>query len=285
MNWGKILNKLIVVFLILNIILGSLNFGKNIKAYIMTNSSQQDVIKMLESKNILVTASVPRIAVPMSAVWIMPENITLSKREEMVKAILGQNGVAISNKNNKRYYTKELKQLIFDYNTMIYTNTEGTPILENIDEKKAKKEADLFLKKLSLGNNFKRAKVSCQQEENIFTFTYYETINFLPVFNSYVKVVVSDKGVIYAQVNKVKVTKADSAKQYIYPADKVLFGIEDYLESSEKPVVITGITLGYGVSDEKTQDIFEEEAVPVYKIDILNKNEPIYINAYTNNLQ
>lgn len=284
MNWGKILNKLIFVFFILNIILGFFNFSKNIKAYIMTSNSQKDIIHMLSTKNITVEANIPRIAMPKPSVWIMPENITLSEKEALVQSILGKENVTISNIENKRHYTKDSKRLVFDYNTMTYTDTEAAIKFENINEKKAKKEADLFLKKLRLGNNFKRAKVNCEKEGNIFCFTYYETINSLPVFNSRVKVIVSDRGIIYAQFNKVKITKAEATRKYIYPADKVLFGIEDYLGTSE-PIVIRGITLGYGLSDDQSVDIFEDEAVPTYKIDILNKDEPLYINAYTNNLQ
>lgn len=268
----------------------------------MTSSNQKDILNMLETKNITVEASIPRIAMPKSTVWITPDNITSSEREKIVKAVLGEENVTVSNKDNKRQYTMNTKQLMFDYNKVVYIDTGPNRRVENINEKKAKKEADLFLKKLTLGNNFKRAKVSSKKEGSIFYVTYYETIDFLPVFDSYVEVLVSERGVIYAQAYKVKVTKTDVTSKYIYPADKVLFGIEDYLDNSEfldpsetadasqtpdlsEPIVITGITLGYGLSEGQRVDLFEEEAVPVYKIDILNKNEPIFINAYTNNIQ
>ncbi|MHC1749611.1 MAG: hypothetical protein AB9856_15170 [Cellulosilyticaceae bacterium] len=292
MEWGKILTRLIVLFVIVNIALAIGNYNKTIKGYQLTEKRVDNIEKLLAEDHVEIKTDLIRNFFPVSPAMILPYDISPDERTRMVENILGSDNVQVTNEtakdtygDKKRIYTKDGEKLVFDKNTIIYINENIIPKNTSILENKVKKMANTFFKKLDFGNNLTRPIIEYTQTEFGGKVTYYETHDGIPMFDSFVQVSVNEEGVFKAYVSKVMVSDKTTVKEAIYPIDKVLFGIKRELARAgyalEDTICINGITMGYKSASQDRIHILEEEVVPMYKIQIKNLETPVFVNAYT----
>ena len=103
MNGKKILNKLIVIFILLNMLLFSTNVFKTIKSYRLDETRINNVIYALKQKEIYLETTLPRFFSP-KRVGSLDKLIgsgTTVERYDIVKALFGNNNVIITKDINE----------------------------------------------------------------------------------------------------------------------------------------------------------------------------------------
>lgn len=295
MNWGKILNRLIVVFIIVNVVLGIMNLERKVMNYTLSKERVASLQNVLTQRDIYVNTVLPKLFTPKTKASIQKIVMSAAIREEVSKAIFGKDleGVSITTANisdstseKKRIYKKENKLITFNEDTIFYRNQSVKDAIVSL--KKAEKTIQLFLKDIShpKSNGVTRNKhLVYEQKDGKTILTYYTIFEGYAVFDSYIRFTVGKDSVQSMDIHlgEVKLLENKKTKQPIYPVDKVLFGLDDYLVT-KTPIFITDIMLGYKMIGGESMDILEEELIPVYKITIQGLQEPVIVNAYTNKI-
>lgn len=291
MNAGKVLTRLIQVFLAINILLFIINGVKITTAYVLSKERVANITSLLESRNIFVDVPLPQLFIPKrKGAIIIPENTT-ETREQLVKALLSPRleEISIATERNSEYektpsriYSRNGTTITFSGYDIIYRNTNITakgpaklPAAKNMSRS--------FIDKAGLKNVFKNAYVEDASTDEMTELIYYPRFEGIPIFDSYIAFYISESGILEAVMHMAKMEslKSMNTRYTIYPIDIVLFGIEDHLEF-KKPLHITNIILGYHSFQEEGLDILQQEIIPAYKISIEGLKEPLFVNAYTN---
>ncbi len=291
MSGHKVLNRLIQVFIAVNMLLLIINAVKYKSSYVLSKDRVENITAILEQRGIIIDVPLPRVFAPKrKGTVIMPES-TSEARERLVKALLCPNMDEVtisSNTNNNVYkkpsriYTKDNISLVFTDDEVIYLNNTLSS-RGKIDSLKAKQLADWFITKAGLDKTFDNAYIEQQSESGQMLLVYYPRFEGIPVFDSQVRFYMAEEGITKAimHVGEVEALKEAETRRIIYPIDMVLFGIEESLDGLT-PIRITDITLGYCALSTEGMDFLEKEIIPVYKITFDGLNEPIFVNAYTN---
>lgn len=292
MNTKKVLNRLLQMFLAINILLFGINFIKSTTSYFLSQDRLKDITVILQERGITVDVELPRVFTPkLQGSMIIPEN-TSERREEVVRALLGprMDEAAISTQNTQlshqvasRIYTLNNVAITFNREDILYSNDNLSEDKKPENIRAAKQSCKTFISAIGLDETLKNPYIKIVESEEAMVLVYYPRFEGVPVFDSYIAFTVKDRGIARAAVHvaKVEPLKGASEKKNIYPIDMVLFGIEDYLDV-QKPVRITDIVLGYCSLGTDGMDILEEEIVPAYKITVDGLDEPLFVNAYTN---
>lgn len=291
MNGTKVIKRLIHVFIVINIILFVMNMMKTSNAYLLSTERADNVIAVLRQREIYLDKGLPRIYTPKMRGTIVTPDMPSDQKEAFVKKILGTDmkEITISSEEAEghgekpnRVYSKDNSSLTFSEKQMIYTNNNLVNE-EKIDLKQAEKECKKFLKKAGLDKLMNYPYIEERSSEGSTLLIFYPRFKGLPVFESPMQFYVTKDGIVKAVIGIIQVEPLKKGKtlRSIYPIDRVLFGLEDHLEL-RKPIHITDITLGYHSLRQEGMNIFEREIVPVYKIKIEGLSEPIFVNAYIN---
>lgn len=290
MRWDKALNLLIAIFLCLNIILAWINYEKLVVTYQVSDERLDTITSILEKNNIKIDAKLPRVFSPKSSIWIEPVQITSSIRDGLVSRILGENRSLITitkDTYEARYgrnaliYTKDEEELKFSKERIIYHHKGFENAGKALSQKEALKLAKGFVEKLEVENYFQEVKIESRSESYGWDITYYEVYKGLPIFDSYIKLRVSDGGVFDAEVRCLVITDKVGGLKPLYPIDEVLFGLQELnLDQTER--IVESVELGYRLDNIEGMHILAEEAVPMYKIQMKGLTTPIFVNAYTN---
>lgn len=290
MNGKKILNRLVIVFIIINLLLFGFNISKYYEQYSLSDMRVENILTVLEEEGIQVEAQLPRLYFPKTKATLNLISKDISTKEEVVKALLGGNleGVTRSNligsnqTSNKRMYKKGQEAIIFDGEQIIYTNEAIAEVGAMHSPQEIEKVCETFLKRISkvtgLTQNYKEYNEGEPQR-----IVYYPLFKGIPVFDLYIEFKVYEEGVrqITMKLGLLEAIEEQIQNQEIYPIDVVLFGVKEYL-TQEKPLIITNITLGYSQNNEVKSSIWGEQVVPVYKIELSGLEKSIFVNAYTN---
>ncbi|MGL4362826.1 MAG: hypothetical protein ACRCSG_06120 [Cellulosilyticaceae bacterium] len=288
MKWGRILTALIIIFVILNIMLGVGNYKKNIELYRVSEERIKNITGILNDKGILLECELPRYFRPIETIWLEPDEIDTTTRDHIVKNLFGDNykQATVSKKvlgepykEPVLIYTLESEEIQFMGSKITYINhgivDDGTTFKKN----EAMRIGNAFIKKMEK-KKYKKEKNIKKIGAKQATLTYYEIYNRLPVFDSYVKLEVTPHGVAYAEVYGASISNKIGVKKPLYPIDYVLFDIDTQLDIAP-PFTLEDIQFGYRMNLNEGIQILEEEAFPVLKVVIKGLNEPIFVDAYT----
>jgi len=292
MNGRKVLGRLILVFIGINLVLLAMNIMKDVGSYILSGEDIKAITSILEDRDIILDTTLPRVYTPKKKACIVLPESNLETRDNMVKKVLAasMDEITISSSAKSgtdqvtnRVYTKESQSVTFEGKQIIYkdlnVSLERSPMLLA----RAKEACRGFIKKAGLEKKFKQAYSESVVLENKIILIYYPKFEGIPVFNSYLEFTIGQDGIaqVIMQLADIQESKETQIKGAIYPVDIVLFGIDDDLQL-KKPLRITSIVLGYCSLNTPGMDILEEEIVPAYKIEIDGLNTPLFVNAYTN---
>ena len=290
MRWDRALNLLIGIFLCVNLALAWINYEKFIKTYEVSDERIKTIVSILDKENIKIEGKLPTVFSPKSSIWIEPIEITSTIRDGLVERILGEerslititkDGEDVQYGRNALVYSKGEEELRFYKENILYLNKAIEKEKGKLTEKEALKYTKKFVERLNLEEYLKDAKIEVISESYGWDVTYYKVYKGLPVFDSFVKVKVSEAGVFEAEIKCIVITDKVGRLKPLYPIDDVLFGLQELkLEQSQK--VVESVELGYRLDHTEGMHILAEEAVPMYKIQIKGLATPIFVNAYTN---
>ncbi|QXM06970.1 two-component system regulatory protein YycI [Crassaminicella indica] len=263
MDWGKAKNILIIALIITNIFL-IYNIEKDIfmehASSIIKEENIQDVVAILNEKNIKVETEVPRIVLELPLLNVEYETYDEKKRNE--KFCIEDNGKVIKYENyDEKYHIK------------------------NLNKKKAIREAENFIKKYG----FKRSDAvywETKHDRGEYHILFKQKYNGRFLENSYMRVTVSKSGVNKFERMWLKPLNTDANKREIIPATKALLKCMNDIETLQGEVVIKNIALGYWfdpshISLTNSENIKSGTAVPAWRI-LLADGQTIFVPAYEN---
>ncbi len=292
MNGKKILNRLILLFIGINLILFIFISIRRETQYKLSQTRINNIIGLLAEKGITVEGQLPMNFKPKLAATLSYTGDNVTVRNNLVKAFFGNNlsKVSRSTENSKEYFgakvycfTMQDEQLAFDKEKITYTNSDIKFSDTKPSIKEAKAKAEAFVKRLEVGKLYKEAYIEIKEEENKVVITYFPTFEGTPIFDLSIKMKIYKNGIESATIYLGEVSITDEGKQRITPIDLVLFGIEEYIPL-ESNIIIKDITLVYKILGKKGSNLWGEQIVPMYKIEVNGLEKPLFVNAYTNEI-
>lgn len=289
MNWGKAKNKLIILFISINLSLAWVNYRKESGIYTLKESKVNDIIKILQENNIYVDCDIPKGYKPLQKLTVLPYQINSTLRDSVAQKLLdGPEGITVSietssegKHKSKRIYRKKHQAVIFDGENVLYFNESIEDYEGPIQIKQAKKTAEKWLSQIEY--NPKEMHVQIIEQQGHVYMIYYDKYDGVPIFDSYVKMHITPLGVKEVKIHKVSLGELIGSKETIYSADQVFFSLMQKIAQSQ-PIHIKDIVIGYALENPKGTHLIAEEAIPFYQV-ILESGETYYINAYTNELR
>ncbi|MGL5676500.1 MAG: two-component system regulatory protein YycI [Cellulosilyticaceae bacterium] len=262
---------------------------KSVKAYDISQERMDTTKSILNDRGIVLDCDLPQSFRPVKTLWLEAIPMDSKVREELVKQVFGKNNeqVMISKKASNEPYEEDIvvysygeKELIFQGSAIYYRNKTTGETLAPLKKEKALALAADFVDAIDIKKSNKKVKIEYRIESSKTVVTYYEVYNKLPIFDSYIRMDITSSGVMYAEMQGVKIAEKIGTIKPLDPIDKVLFDIDEQM-MHQTPLTIENVDLGYSMKNSEGMHILDEEAVPVYKIDIKGLSEPIFVNAYT----
>lgn len=292
MDWTNAKNKLIILFLSINILLGWANYRKVTSAYVLKESQIEDITNVLRQNNIFIDAPMPKKYKPLPKITVFPFQIDSNIREDYVKKFLGTlDDVKVSIKasdgtdsNPQRIYSKDGEDVIFEGEKIYYHNKdilEKDGDLDKLSFDEAKKLANKCL--IQLGYSPKKMHIQLDSSSDNLRLNYFDKYKGIPVFDSYIGVTITSGGISEVEIHKVELGEVAGDRKEIYPIDQVFFYLIKLI-STDEPVYIEDITIGYGLENPKGAHLIAEKALPFYQI-TLKGGETYHINAYNSEIR
>ena len=281
MNWNKMVNSLILIFLSLNIGLFVFNSYKSNEKYTLSNERKEQLISILEKNNIIIKANLinhfPKDQILLEPAYINKKDITdRFFVEEEPK-------VYVTNRYEK--YHSNSKEILF----LRGENRGMVMFIGLVDNYKPASMSDSDIVESSenivydiTGGNKNYILTSFEKRDKYYYLTFNEKFKGNIIFSNFVEIKINENGIGEAKAVRYPPEKRVETTREIFPIDEALYNlmINTYYE---KPIVIKEIIIGY---DFDNQDIGYQsisEAVPYYRIK-LDNGDYYYINAYTNTL-
>ncbi|TCO77934.1 two-component system regulatory protein YycI [Marinisporobacter balticus] len=272
MDWGKAKNILIIALVITNVFLiyniEKDMFESNISSMVKEENIQ-DVLMILEENNIKVKAEVPRTVLELSVLNVEYEIYEEEKLEKIF---------------NKEEDT-QIDLSVINNKIIRYENDNENMIIQDLNEKKAKDEAEAFISKYGFMTNDVDYWETTQDIDGyhvLFKQKYQD--RFLEY--SYMQVTVNRLGIKKFERMWLKPLDTDSNKKEIIPATKALLKCMYFLNTSDEEVVIKDVALGYWfdpshISLTNSENIKSGTAFPAWRI-LLEDGQTKFVAAYEN---
>lgn len=290
MNWAKVKNILIIIFLILNGALGYMNYQKRIEAFTLTKQQESNIKKLLYDNNIMVYTLLPQKYPSMRKLLLAPKPMDGEEQRKFLKEIFGgSEDLSISTITSEQYekqtvYSKKNEKVGFSTGYIFYRADLSLKSPKIYTKEGSKKLADEFLDRL--GYRLSSLEWDFKEEDGNYKYIYYETYNGKFIYNSYIEFLIKPQGIEKVDIYEMKPIKYAELSRSIYAPDEMLFGFMNQVKKFKEPqkiLVIQKIDLGYLVESEKPW-LKEGEAIPYYRITLAD-GRYFYMNAYTNEMQ
>lgn len=289
MNGKKLLNRLIKLFLVLNLALFATNYISRSKAYLLPQERITHIYELLATEGIKIEGELIRDFSPKKQADLIYKGDGLSVRNEIVKSFFSNDLASVkrSKVDSKQHpgdkvwsYTLNGETLNFDKYELRYENSSiennGTKL--SLDE--SKRLCASLMDRIGLKLDSTQYIIEGQDKEAYWQLTYYNKLEDLPVLDLYMTFDVYGTGISNATLYLGEIEMNSKTGQDIYPIDLVLFGIEEELLKSEHKS-IKKVSMAYKRLEDG-DSIWGQKIVPVYKIDLDGLEEPLFVNAYTN---
>lgn len=278
MNWNKVQNIFIIIFLILNICLWYYN-KLNEDSYELSKEQKTRLVNILEKNNIIVAEYFPKFK-PMHQLKVSPYIVDEKDERELVKSIFQDiNNIKISMPDEGKKYKKNNKVLYLftkgkNEGIISYTDEGKENYIKQLTEEKALEEAQQFIKnKFSIFTNVEwkltyKEKINHQQQAYIFQFN--ENYQGYLLNSSSIKLFINKKGVFYAEAKRAIPEKLLREKIKLSPVDEVVYSMLDdevfmkNIKNKYKSIKINSIELCYDAQYNK------KYLDPYYKICLAN---------------
>ena len=269
MDWSKAKNILIVAFIITNIFL-IVNIEKNIfsneSVPTLKDKYIEDVLKILEGKNIHVEGEIPKTLLTLPVLDVEYETYDDEKMTKLFREKYKAFDGSIEVSNDK---------------LLIYKGegTENDDVI--IEPEKVQDVAEGFIRSLGFMKGdvqYWHTQVIGQSYEIIYKQIYKGT--FLE--DSYMKVILGLDGSVQ-EFHRVwlKPGKYGEHKSEIMPSTKALLKAIEKIDSTGGTRIIKDIRLGYRFDAPNWKTVKSGRAFPVWRI-VLDDQTTIFIEAYEN---
>lgn len=258
MEWSKAKNVLILTFIILNIFL-LVNLSLSKFRGEVSKEAVANTVEILSKRGISVKCDIPGY----SSDTGMLENINNENYKlNIASKLLGNNNLNLMQlKKGKELVLGDRKLTVFDDDTLIYKDSSPDFQLDIADQAETLKNIKKYLKSIGLPSaNYDIDKLIKSPDNNI-TLTFVEKYKKFIIFDNYIEVSASNKGISGVTVKLNRAGNITKNQKKIIPAYIVL--LNNF--SEKKKMVITDIDFGFKkfVDDNDTRDLLDS---PVWRI-------------------
>ncbi|WP_304942478.1 hypothetical protein [Vallitalea guaymasensis] len=283
MNFGRILNIFIILFLVANVVLYGMYEYKSKKDYSITAEKEAQLRETLGENDIYIYCLLPDFR-PRKRIEVKFRNID---EDKIRKQLFGN--VTVTYKNLDHRYTKENEDLIIyqgtKKGTVFYTNSYDNHLAENFDNSTIEKYSKDLMKKLTIEGNMNLTSYQPDDNYSYYQIEYNDSYRDETIFSNTAVIIFYESGKVMARVkNRYEPIRFVGDSERIYPIDEVLYKFMHNIRQKDNNelIKIMGIDIGYYVEEEDIADANTiMKAEPWYRIRLGN-NEVHYINAYTN---
>ncbi|GMQ55911.1 hypothetical protein AN1V17_03030 [Vallitalea sediminicola] len=283
MNFGRILNIFIILFLVMNVLLYGMYEYKSKKDYTLTTEKEVQLREVLGKNDMYIYCLLPEFR-PRKRIEVKLRNLD---EDKVRKQLFGN--VVVTYINLDHRYSKENENLIIYQGTkkgsIFYSNSFENQIVENFDKSTIEDYSETLMKKLTTEGNMMLTSNEPDDNYNYYQVEYNDIYKGETILSNTAGIIFYDNGKVKARVkNRYEPIRFVGESKKIYPIDEVLYKFMHNIRQKDNNelIKINGIDIGYYVEEEDITDTNTIlKAEPWYRIRLGN-NEVHYINAYTN---
>ncbi len=295
MNWNKVLNVFIVIFLVINVFLFFYHRQYATERYMLSESRYSQLQTVLESNGILLYKYMPTYT-PMSMLVV---NAPEKDREAIVANILGSKYDIKANSNGLgEVLSAGDESLTFYYGEQegyVYYKSEGRHYIpENFTDDAIEKvagqfAADIFGEDVDMEVTLNMPQKDVDGEVVGLRVEMNEKLgNNTSIFQTYIKLYITRDGVEEALAVRFTPVELENNEQKIHAFDTAMYNLMYFIKGEEnssetgEPLgrKINDIHLGYYIPDVDNKKL-TYEVEPHYRI-VFENGDTYYVNAYTN---
>lgn len=284
MNWQKVINIFIVIFIVINLIMIGINKEIDNRRYNLSNERKNQLSNILSIKGFSLYDHIPGFF-PMKKIILNPPSVD---KEKIAKAMFKDQEYVISFTANGEVYKTEDQEIEFmkgdKKGQIIYRGETGEYKPNSLESEEVKKTGKKFAEEITLSVP-KLELTFIKQVDDFFILEFNEVYKGEILFCSYVHMKISANGVEEAVAIRYAPESFKGEEQKLYPIDEALYNFLSKVHPDEgERYYIKGIDIGYNLGTQGNELNILVEAVPYYRIK-LDNGLTFYINAYTNELK
>lgn len=288
MNWNRIVNIFIAIFLMINIAIFSFSTYKNVQRYTLPADRATQLRSILFKNGYTLYTYVPQYF-PMKKIVLEAPQLDEEKITEVIFA--GEDVTRTFGTYGTRYerYRSDQQELTFykgvDFGKIDYTGTNSNYIPESFTKEAVEKVGKAFAEDITL--SIPKLKLTISTKFNdYYLLEFNEVYKGEILFCSYVSLKVTAKGVEEASTLRYAPVEFKGKEAKLYPVDEVLYNFMSKVQPKEGELYsIKSLDLGYDLGRGDLEGNYYAQAVPYYRIKIDSREDYYYINAYTNELK
>jgi len=293
MNWNKVINVLILIFLVINILLFGWQKVNEDERYTLPDDREKQMQNVLRRNGIGIYLTIPEYF-PMRQVELFAPKVDSDRiRRSMLGDIVQSEidavtlGERIFNENESlTFYVGEQDGYIF------YKSVQSSYVPENMTKGEVDKVALEFAEAM-FGENVDmevtyRKSISTSPKDG-YRLELNERYKEDLIFQTFIKLDITPEGIKEALAVRYDPVDYIGPKKNIYPLDEVAYNLMYFLEDEldtyvEKGLAkfISNIDIGYYLVDVDKRK-YEYQLDPYYRI-VFKDGDTYYINAYTNDI-
>ena len=291
MNWNKVLNMFILIFLAINISLFLFQGYYEERRYTLSADKEVQLSKVLNSNGISIYKLIPSFYQTARLELKIPAD----NKEFIVERVLGKKVSSRIEANGlgERFFTDQ-ESLVFYVGEQL-----GLVYYSGVDEKYKPKnmtlsEVESVAKEFALelfGDEVKMVITAEKATEGGYRIEMNEEYKDSIVLQSFIKMSITEDGIEEALAIRYEPLGYIGQRKNIYPFDEIMYSLMYYLyeeihslnQSEDKlKKIVRDIDIGYYLIDSSAKD-FVMQADPYYRV-IFEDGDIYYINAYTNDI-
>ena len=291
MNGKKVLDGLIKLFVILNLGLFIFNYVSSSNAYLLSEQRIEHITQLLEKEGIYIDTELIRDFSPKKNADLQYIGDGISIRDEIVKNFFNSDLARVKRFKKEsevnageemRCYALNSETLIFDKYVLRYENESNKLNHAKPTIEQAKRMCMNLLKRIRSAGMSADYEIEIVEHESYLTLTYFPKLDGIPIVDASMTFEVYKTGVASAVMYLGKIEITSEKGKEIYPVDLILFGIEEYMLENQY-TTIKAVELVY--KRAKSEDnIWGQQIIPVYKIEVDGLEEALFVNAYNNEI-
>lgn len=274
MHWAKAKNIIIFILAVLNIFL-AVNLYINNSSRLSTKEAAQNAIEILKSRSITVKCRVPVInGVPKRLNFVNDGYDPAVLAEKL----LDKPEIKASDLEDNRIVANGSRQLqVLTSISFLYTDSNPGSSVDISKIKTMEKYAVDFLKKANLMPQSFYMDNYVKDADNNVKFVFIEKYGNNLIYDNYLEVTVTQKGVTRILGSHRAIKKAENVSQdNIMTAWQVI--LRNFTDNAETE--ITGVDFGYKEEPGNIDNMKASLEEPVWRIKVKGRNEPKYYNAF-----
>lgn len=284
MNWNKIINIFIIIFVFINIGIFYVSDVRNEKKYTISAEREDQLRDILYKKGFALYTHVPSYY-PMKKITVQPSQMD---KDRIAEVIFNSESYTRTFGADSEKYESNNQTILFlkgsQKGILSYTGTNDQYVPKEFTKEEVEKVGRWFAEDITLSVPDLELTFS-KAYDHYYVLEFNEIYKDEILFCNYVKLRVTENGVEEARTLRYAPSNFVGKKEKIFPADEALYNfVETVNLSDEELYSIKSIDLGYDLGINSLEENGSAEVIPYYRIKL--HNEFVYfVNAYTNELR